>query len=180
MIGIVWTLVVIGCFYQVGRREIAVEPNIDYKAYISHNPEWVQDELKNWDIKFVNQLDNCYGLTNFDTNEIKVLIPDEEELPELEGLTLLHEIGHVVNSKKHFTSDKEFQELWEKYGKKMILTYGIDDTMDEETKKEILKYSSDIEEGAADLYSYVIVANGKDKLNAGIQPLFDYMWERIQ
>lgn len=166
-------------------NELNVKPDIDVDEYISHNPEWVQEELEqNWIIKFTHRVgkNSSYkGVTDLNKKLIKIRVPREEEKKPYEGMTLLHEIGHVVNSERQITLDKHYQELWQKYGSAFVTKYCLSNKNTKEDNKENYDYYIDIEEGTAELYCMYIATNGKDtEPGTNISELFDYMGEMIQ
>lgn len=146
---IVWLVVLVAAIIHFRPYMVHVNPTMDVEDFVSHNPKWVQKTLKDYDIYFVNKIDDgIFGLTDRTKKTIKVLKRKNDVLQEQN--TLSHEIGHVVANELKLTKDKKMQRLWKKYGKDLI------STVEPDNAEGIEYYTSTMDEGLAETYVYYL------------------------
>lgn len=146
---IVWLVVLVAAIIHFRPYMVHVNPTMDVEDFVSHNPKWVQKTLKDYDIYFVNKIDDgIFGLTDRTKKTIKVLKRKNDVLQEQN--TLSHEIGHVVANELKLTKDKKMQRLWKKYGKDLI------STVEPDNAEGIEYYTSTMDEGLAETYIYYL------------------------
>lgn len=145
----VWLVVLFAAIIHFTPYLVHVNPTMDVEGFVSHNPEWVQKTLKDYDIYFVNKIDNgIFGQTDRTQKTIKVLKRKNDALQE--QYTLSHEIGHVVSNELKLTKDKKMKALWKKYGKDLI------STVEHDNSEGIDYYTSTMDEGLAEAYIYYL------------------------
>lgn len=146
---IVWLVVLVAAIIHFEPYMVHVNPTMDVEDFVSHNPKWVQKTLKDYDIYFVNKIDDgIFGLTDRTKKTIKVLKRKNDVLQEQN--TLSHEIGHVVANELKLTKDKKMQRLWKKYGKDLI------SAVEPDNAESIEYHTSTMDEGLAETYVYYL------------------------
>ena len=146
---IVWLVVLVAAIIHFRPYMVHVNPTMDVEDFVSHNPKWVQKTLKDYDIYFVNKIDDgIFGETDRTKKTIKVLKRKNDVLQEQN--TLAHEIGHVVANELKLTKDKKMQRLWKKYGKDLI------STVEHGYAESIEYHTSTMDEGLAETYVYYL------------------------
>lgn len=146
---IVWLVVLVAAIIHFEPYMVHVNPTMDVEDFVSHNPKWVQNTLKDYDILFVTKIgDGIFGLTDRTKKTIKVLKRKNDVLQEQN--TLSHEIGHVVANELKLTKDKKMQRLWKKYGKDLI------SAVEPDNAEGIEYYTSTMDEGLAETYVYYL------------------------
>lgn len=159
---IVWLVVLVAAIIHFEPYMVHVNPTMDVKDFISHNPKWVQKTLKDYDIYFVNKIDDgIFGQTDRTQKTIKVLKRKNDVLQEQN--TLSHEIGHVVANELKLTKDKKMQRLWKKYGKDLI------SAVEPDNAESIEYHTSTMDEGLAETYVYYLY-----KINVPDNKFFKY------
>lgn len=148
----IWLLIVWSIFFvslPVWAYDYAIpcKSNMDVNDYIIHNPKYVQNLLKDYNIKFYRKLNDCYGCTSEDVKKISIMVREDVEQ---EQCTLGHEIGHVVANNLNLTKDKKMQRLWKKYGKDLI------SSVEPDNLEGIEYYTSTMDEGLAETYLYYL------------------------
>lgn len=145
----VWLVVLVAAIIHFRPYMVHVNPTMNVDEFVSHNPKWVQKTLKDYDIYFVNKIDNgIFGQTDRTQKTIKVLRRKSDALQE--QYTLSHEIGHVVSNELKLTKDKKMKALWKKYGKDLI------STVEHDNSEGINYYTSTMDEGIAEAYIYYL------------------------